>query len=136
MSRRFKPGNANRPTGKISNEREAWVRISFHEFVLYRDPINEDAPDQGEGIQLKISVQGKGRVSLRMTGWTAEELEAVRKIFNKAVDEALPICTRRDQIAQEAWEAGDDSHARLYRPTPQYVERQRSKSEHDEGVQG
>lgn len=57
-----------------------------------------------------------------LTALTIEELDLLQKFWNKAFDEARPICANADAMAAVALEQGDIRHRRLYRPKPVYAE--------------
>lgn len=138
-ARKYKPGTPKRYKsggGRFTDRREMWTKLDFMEVAMFRQPVEEGHEEQGEGISIFLRPGNARPLTVKLTAWTRDELEAFRTVVNKALDEAAPICTRRDEIAQKAFEAGDDSFARIYRPVPQVFERERKKPEHDEGIQG
>jgi hypothetical protein len=134
--RKYKPGTSPDKRGRVAESRVLWTRITDLEVVMYRKPPFEDSPELGNGIDIALSSPRQRQLSLRLTQWTREELESVRMVINRAFDEAAPICTQRDKVAQEEWEAGNDPYLRIYRPTPHIVDRSGPKPEHGKGIQG
>jgi hypothetical protein len=121
---------------KYSPHRKAWANLSHHEIILYHGA-DEDryVDDVRAEDEVRLMIRSAGR-AMRMTlsAMTEKELETLREIFNIAIETALPICREMDQLAQEAFDAGDDAYARLYRPVPTIYVRERSQQPHDESV--
>jgi hypothetical protein len=84
---------------------------------------------------LNIFLPGRPKpISWNFSAMTADELEATRQFFNYLFDLADPVVRERDKVANAAFEKGDDSYVRVYRPVPQFIKRERKKREHTEGV--
>lgn len=125
---RFKRKNE----GLMSQNRWAWVRTIVGQFVIWVDEKDDNPAD----LSITVIHPTKGApVAWDLTSMTEEELVSMKHLFDTAFAWALPIVQRRDKEAQVAFEAGDDSHARIYRQVPQLVYRKRPESEHGEGVQ-
>ena len=134
MPESYKPGSRKPKYGvnpQISKDRYAWVQCEAGKFVIIVGEDNGHGPD----VVLYHPRPGKILdVSIKLANLTLEELTALRELFNTAFDWAEPVVKQRDKEAQDAWEAGDDSHSRNYRPVPTVVYRKRPVGEHDEGV--
>ncbi len=119
-----------RGSAKLVEERRAWVRCVFGEFIIYDQSMTTDPdPEAGERIQLTYR-DGRKYSRWNLTTLTTEELDAVKKLFDMAFDLARPICEERDKEAQHAFENGDNSFARIYRQSPLFVDRSRPIGEH------
>jgi hypothetical protein len=141
--RKFKPGHRSAvrygSTGKISENRFAWLRLYFGQFQImkYEIPEEEEEREVGANITLYIPRPGtQSPLSLNMTALTSEELQAMREFFELLFTEVEPVIADRDRIANDALAKGDDSYARVYRQVPQFIVRQRpertdSPSVHD-----
>lgn len=127
--------NQIRDPSKFSELRRGWVKTEFGTIFLIEG--KEDyRSEYGRDVIIHIPRPGKiPDVHINLTSFTTEELNALIEFFTKCFDMARPIVERRDQEAQDAWEAGDDSLVRHYRAVPQLVFRQRPVREHSEGVQ-
>lgn len=138
--RQFKAGHRDnaqlRGTGKMSENRFAWVRVAIGQFTImkFEPEETDDDKDLGASVVLFIPRPGSRGISYDMTALTSEELKVVREFFNMLFDEAEPVVSDRDRIANEALAAGDDSHARVYRQVPQFVVRKRPQRKDSEGV--
>jgi len=62
-------------------------------------------------------------VSFNLTRLTTDEIDKMRRFYNLAFDAAEIIIRARDDVAQEAFDAGDDSFTRQYRQDGILVER-------------
>jgi len=136
VDRNFRPGrrDGQSPYGnrQLSEDRYAWVRTFLGQFVILLDTSAEDG-------DLNVTIyhprEKRAAVALGLTELTTEELDAMQELFNKAFELARPTTRRRDEIADEAFQRGDDRYARSYREPPQLVYRQRTLDKHSEGVQ-
>lgn len=127
--------------GKISDARESWVRLHHLEAVVYIYDDFEEEPDRFEcpgipEVRLLLGPPGRRPLNLNLSAYTLEELDALQKFVNRAFDLARPSVAALDERAQKEFEAGDDSHFRMYRAVPQLHVRERTKPEHDPGVPG
>lgn len=130
---------SSKPTtlGRFGEARESWVRVNATEFILYEyhaaDEDDEgtfeydDLPDVKLAIRL-AGVRRPARVSL--TAFRVDELDAFEKFITRAIEKARPVCAELDARAQKDFEDGDDTHARLYRPVPEFHVRTREQREH------
>lgn len=75
----------------------------------------------------------KRTMSVSLSDMTPEELNEFQKFVNLVIDRARPVTELREIKAKEAFDEGDDSYYRLYRPLPRYVDRTGQGSEHDKG---
>lgn len=133
---RFKPG-------KISENRYAWLRTGIGQFVTmyYEDnPLLEEQGEEesdlefGPTVRLILPRQFGPPMKYNITALTFEELDMMRQFFNLLFDLAEPTVRERDRLANEAFEAGDDSYARIYRQVPQYIVRGRPVRADGQGV--
>lgn len=131
----FKPGHRSNPqlmgTGKMSENRYAWIRLTIGQFVIMLEP---DEAEVGTSVRLIQPRPGARSVISNITALTVEELDAMEQFFKLLFDTARPVVVARDKAAQDALDQGDDSHARSYRQPPQFVVRERALREHNEGV--
>lgn len=136
MGYRKKPDYENNP-GLMSKGRLAWVQVYFGQFVIWADFKKKDGQETDEVGDLKLvyPIPQRPPVTWNLTALTEEELEAVKSIWDTAYEWALPIVQQRDKEAKDAFEAGDDSHSRIYRQVPLVVYRTRPQSSDSEGVQ-
>lgn len=130
----YKPGSRNpkfRIDGKMSENRVTWLRTILGTAVIMFYPpgvIPDDATDEekdqtGPTVRLIIPQPGRRAVSLNLTALTSAEIVLMREFYNLLFDLAEPIVRERDKVAQNAYENGDDSFARIYRQVPQLVVR-------------
>ncbi len=133
------------PMGRISEARESWVRVNAVELVRYEynhDEVNEEDgdtyfeyPDLANQT-ISLRVPGRARpLRISLTALRLDELDAFETFMKRAFDLARPIVTEIDTRAQKDFEAGDDTHARLYRPVPDLVVRTREQREHSARLQ-
>jgi hypothetical protein len=136
-----KPRSKPQGVAKIGPHRKRWVRTDNIEFIHYEVPDGESEHGEGarEGWGETHSVSMIARrgnsyyLTINLSEMTSEELLAIKDFFNKVFDEAQEICQRRDTLAREAYESGDDSDYRLYRSVPAVVERERKGAQHGQG---
>lgn len=119
---------------RMSADREMWVQVYKGEFILYETEGEE--PELGNTLRVACCYRGANRrpVTLSLTSLTEEELLALRKFWDRAIEKALPIAQLRDKVADDAFQAGDDTYSRNYREVPNFVVRERPKRQHAEGV--
>lgn len=139
--RLYKPGQRRtarqRGTGKMSENRFAWVKTAISDFVLMRylhDDPDQDETTPGPTVRLFIPRPGGRPLSLNLTALTEQELNELEKFFFLAFNTARPIIQRYDEEAKRAYEEGDDSYVRSYRPDATLIVRERSRREHGEGL--
>lgn len=146
--RKFRPGSRNprfRPNnGRMSEARYAWLRTVIGQFVIMKydntpEEIDDSEEEQdheiGPTIRLILPRVSGPPIRYNLTALTEEELRMTRKFFDLLFDLAEPVVRERDRVAQDAFDAGDDSFARIYRQVPQYVVRDRPSRADGEGVQ-
>ena len=132
MPNSYQPGQRQRKYGqnhKITENRYAWVQCEAGKFLILV------GNDEGHGQDVVIYHPKPGKqpdLSIKLTDLTIPELEALRDLFVTALDWARPVVERRDKEAEDAWNAGDDSHTRNYRPLPTVVYRKRPVAQHGE----
>ena len=134
MPKNYQPGQRNKKFGvnhQITENRYAWVRVETGNYmILYGE-------DNGSGSDVVIYNPRPGKIpdlAINLSNLTIEELTALKALFDKAFEWAEPVVKQRDKEAQDAWENGDDSHSRNYRPLPVVVWRKEPKREHDESL--
>lgn len=136
--RQFRPGHRNNsklsPYGnrRLSEDRFGWVRTFLGQFVILTS-VSKD--DMMLNVTLFHPRERGAPVTLGLTECTEEELLAMKELFDKAFELALPTTRRRDKVAHDAFQRGDDSYARSYRQIPQLVYREGALGTHSEGVQ-
>lgn len=136
MPKTYEPGDRGkrytREPGKYSEIRYAWASTEIGKFIIL---VGDQSRETGDDVVLYIPRAGKlPDLTLSLTHCTEQELEAVKDIIDSAFEWARPIVQLRDKEAQDAWNKGDDSFARNYRPVPQLVYRKRPNAEHSLGV--
>lgn len=81
----------------------------------------------GPAIWLGLSRGVRSAFKIDLAEMTHAELLAVQEVINKAIDLALPICERRDKLANEYAAADEDAiFTRSYRAIPRVVTRSRA----------
>lgn len=116
---------------QFSESRYGWVRTYLGQFVILVDK----ADDDGDLNVTLYHPKEKARpVALNLTDCTEEELIAMKDLFDKAFELAIDTARRRDKVAEDAFQRGDDRYARSYREVPQLVYRQGALDAHREGV--
>lgn len=141
MPQSYQPGHRRKDLKKpasagseqYSDTRYAWARTHVGQFViLVGDESNETGPD----VILYIPRPGKmPDVTIALSSLTEQELDALETLVTEAFKWARPVVQKRDQEAQRAWNEGDDSFTRNYRPVPQLVFRKRPGEEHGQELQ-
>lgn len=136
---------SKRLAGRYGPARESWVQLMGDEYVLYEYNGDDDDSDGDRGsdrsdsdlprIVVAISSRGGRSTRVTLTNMTVNELEHLQRFIDRAIEKAKPICAEIDRRAEQAWEAGDDSYPRLYRPIPELHLRARREPEHDAVVQ-
>jgi hypothetical protein len=130
----------------MSDTRESWVDMPKFSAVCFvghdEDWLEwkgDDAPIvDPENPPVRISITHHGKrypTTFNFTGMTSQELAAFKAFLVRAIEMAEPICERLDQKALEAFQKGDSSFARLYRPVPKLFIREQLQPEHSEGLQ-
>lgn len=135
---------------KHTRARRAWARVAWGNVALMKYESTEDVDKddtEEEGVMQEITdaagpsvrlviTKSKSRrpTTLDLTMLTEAELRALRRVFIAAFDEALTTCVLRDKEAQDAYAKGDDSFVRLYRPVPEFVDREGESRKHDPSV--
>jgi hypothetical protein len=127
----------------MSENRYAWLRTVIGQFVIMHypdDPLNATDEDSegdneyGPTVRLILPRQSGPPLRYNFTALTFEELKMTREFFNLLFDLAEPVVRERDRMAQDAFDAGDDSFARIYRQVPQYVVRGRKGGADGQGI--
>lgn len=126
--------NANFGSGQYSRARVGWSQVSGIETVvmMYPDKPNERDPEEhayaqnepGYSIRLMFMRYGRN-MSLALTSLTLDELVAFEEAVKLAISLARPVVELRDKAANEAFDEGNDSFARLYRAIPKVTVRER-----------
>jgi hypothetical protein len=127
-------------TGRYGENRESWVDLALLEAVLYIGPTDNefdqtDFPEEVDSVRLLLAKKGtKLKIGLPLTHMTEDEVEVFREFMNRALDLAQTKCRELDQKARQAFDQGDDTYARLYRPVPRLVVRSRIVTADGSGV--
>lgn len=109
---------------RIGEDRIASLTSFLGNISLYLKYGERDVDD----LSPDVLVMGHGTKASRDMTWnlsalTAEELGYLKQLLNLAIQLAEPIVEDRDRYTREAFEAGDDSHPRLFRQKPVFVVR-------------
>lgn len=119
----------------VNKERFGWLKTICGEMWLYQ---NEDMQfrtgEIGDDIRLGVEDENGNTVNLTLTRMTEDELMKFKDFMDLAFMAAAPIVRRRDQVAQEAADEGDDSYTRVYRQAPVMVVRKGTSGQHFESV--
>lgn len=139
MPKSYQPGHRRKDLGenmtadgpkRYSDSRYAWVRTEVGQFVIL---VGDQSNEVGTDVVLYHPRPGNQRaVSIVLTSLTEQELDALEDLFKSAFEWARPVVKQRDQEAEDAWQQGDDSVPRHYRPDAQLVYRKRPQPEHGE----
>lgn len=148
--------NKRRAAGKMVNDRRAWATLPKFDLILFvgddlsNPEINKDSkydyPHSPVYFDIRYPAK-RNPTRISLTGMTTAELDVFEKFILHAISRARPIVEDLDRMAWEAFENGDDSYERLYRPDPQFIDREggdlpvianrkRSVSEHNQSIQG
>ncbi len=123
------------PTGIYGETRTAWINLPSVNVVVYEQ---DDAPWQVEHgftnevklIKLGFQFYGVRQMTgILLTNFTTQELDELKKCLDHAFSQARPICIELDEAAHKAFEDGDDSWSRLYRPDARFIQRGRPDNE-------
>lgn len=132
MPKNYNLGKRNAGLKRFTEGRYAWCKVVFGEFIIL---VGDESGESTEDVVLFHPRPSTiPNVTLPLTNLTEEELDAFESIVTSAIAWARPVVKKRDTEAQDAWNNGDDSNPRNYRPVPQLVYRKRPQSEHSEGV--
>lgn len=118
---------------RISDERKAWIRLPFHEFVLYiYDGKDEDTKEElGSNVRMSLRLANTSRpLSISLSGMTVQELSLLQEFLDMAIQAAMPVSAQRDKAAEDAFQSGDDSWARHYRSPAELTVRQGAQREY------
>lgn len=118
----------------MSVGRIAWLRVAIGQFIILRHPKDDEDKEAGPTVRLYLPRPGARPMQYNLTALTKQELDWLRDLLNLACDLAEPIVEHRDKVAQDAFDNGDDSFARIYRQVPQLIVRERAFEGHGEGV--
>ncbi len=119
--------------------RWAWLNLGAVEIIVYSgadkseyfpdgDEEEPTLPSYADGlgissIRLAIRRIGRRPITLSLTYYTVKELQALKKIFNMAIDRAIERSAVLDAEAHRVSMEGNDSIPRTWRPDPQVLER-------------
>lgn len=140
MARRVRPAERGGGWEPGILDRLAWTEIFTGSVMITRtEPLEKKAEnplgygdlvhhpeisETGDDIILWIpSYHGSNRSfkGMFITDLREDELINLRKIFNLAIDAAMPIVKERDRIAEEAYENGETYYVRCYRPKSRLI---------------
>lgn len=110
--------------GRYSERRDAWVALNGWEYVITVNEPDEDNPFGQCWLAIRRPGQ-KRTFNIPLHNLTGLEIHAFQEIMEHAFRRAMPFCEAYDTEAEEARKEGDDSFARLYRPVPRVVVRER-----------
>ena len=114
--------------GRMSENKVAWLDYSQGQVLLF---VNENEVQSDHDVILHFfTYRGKRPFTLPLTSLTKEELDKLKELIDFAHTWAEPITEERDKVAQDAFDKGDDTIARVYRQVPKLVVRQRPGDEH------
>lgn len=153
--RTYRPGSRNgnfrndRNEDKMSENRLVWVRTVMGQAVLMYygrgvdpesdEPVSEkrrkELDDMGPSVRLFLPRPNARTIIFDITSLTLDELVKLREFYNLLFDLAEPSVRLRDKVAQDAFNNGDDSYTRSYRPLGEAVVRQRSLGVDSKSVQ-
>lgn len=133
--------NLRRSPERMSPDRESWVDLGRFQVLLFDghgEGVADGNPeDEGHGSDLpqyKIAIRFPGRprpTSLNLVALTVPELDALEQFFIRAFQLVRPVCEQLDERAKTAFEEGDETYVRLYRPVPQlHVRKERGETRH------
>lgn len=134
MPESYQPGARKAVYGqnhRITENRYAWVTCEAGKFLILV------GDDEGHGSDVVLYHPRPGKqpdVAIKLSSLTMPELEALREIFVTAFEWAKPVVERRDKEAEDAWNQGDDTHTRNYRPLPTVVYRKVPVTEHGQSI--
>jgi integrase len=134
MPKSYQPGSRKSVYGqnhKLSENRYAWIISEAGKFLILV------GKDEGSGSDVVVYHPKPGSqpdVRINLTNLTGPELSALEELFRTAFEWAKPVVERRDREADDAWNRGDDSFSRNYRPLPTVVYRKRPEPQHSESV--
>lgn len=132
--------NKRHVAGKMHDTRKAWVNLPKCDIIMFVGDNKEDPTyvyeEETPPVRIEFRVPGRrSSMLISLTHMTVAELDAFEEFMTHAIKRARPIVETLDRTAQEAYENGDDGFERLYRPLPLFIDRERSESEHSEGIQ-
>jgi hypothetical protein len=146
MPRQYRPGSRRgyrQSDGRMSKNRVAWARLVIGQLILMRGYSDEESVEEekdvrqerGSTYRILITRSTGGRpAQLNLTALTHEEFLIFKEFMLMAMDLAEPVIKLRDKVAQDAFDKGDDSFARIYRQVPQLVVREGTIGDDSEGV--
>ena len=136
--RLYVPGRRSRG-GKMSDDRAAWVKVVFADGNIYIKQWSDEEkelgiPEYGPNVVFMLTSNRGQRLTFDVTSLTLAELEALKNFFGLMWELAEPIIRRRDEVAKDEQEKGNDAFVRIYRAVPQLVIRDRIVEAHKQGI--
>lgn len=119
-------------TQQMGEERVAFIQTVAGTASIYMNDPAANAQDNTPSVTIWLS-EGPGKQPFRLGlgSFTERELDLFKEFFELAMRMARPVCQKRDAIAKEAFETGDDSFGRVYRQEPLMVVRPKARREND-----
>ncbi len=108
--------------------------IEVYEPITTEDGYSEVRVESGNNVRLAICAVNGRTYRYNFSALTHDELVNLKQLFDMLFDEVEPIVLARDREAQDAYENGDDSFARVYRSVPRLVVRKRSIGVDSQGL--
>lgn len=148
----YKPGSRNknfrndRSADKMSENRLAWIRTVMGQAVIMYYNSREEGVEEteeeidhlselGASVRLMLPRPNARTITFDITSLTMDELVKMREFYNLLFDLAEPSVRQRDKTAQDAFDSGNDSYARSYRPIGQVVVRKGRIGKDDPSLQ-
>jgi hypothetical protein len=139
MPEHYEPGPRNKrfKSGTVPDSNYAWLDFHLGKFIILVGDKQTNEVQPGDDVVLYWPRPGKiPNVSIPLTDLTREELDQLKELIDLAYEWAGPTVDERDEVAEHAFQNGDDSVTRKYRRLPSLVVRKRPGGEHGEGIHG
>lgn len=137
----WRPGFRHKTTttvkgGRISNPNTA-ILLSTDTVsgTVQLTPMQDPDMPEGWGADVTVTlVKNANFIKFDPTHMTVDELQKLRDFMNLMFELVIPVAQRRDEIAEQGRQEGDDAYTRLYRQTPRLSVRQEQIRKYDQGV--
>jgi hypothetical protein len=131
---RKRPPDVGHKFGQFGPGRRAWITFPETEAVYYQSGDTDMEIDSLPPDKLLFMHRGRIGSTLYLSRMTYDEVCKLQEFINMVLDSVKDRCKRLDAKAQEAFDDGDDSFSRIYRPVPEIYVRKQPTGEHGEGV--